>query len=493
MDPRTPVLVGVGTVLQREDDPARAQEAVSLMVAAARLAADDSRAPALLDRVDLVAVPRGIWSYADPARLVAADIGATARSLVAEIGILQQSVISHACLEIAAGRSETVLVCGGEAKHRALQAMLAGGAAPEREDAGAVPDLALRPAGDILAPVEISRHLAVPAHQYAVIESALRHAAGRTPEAHGRHLGALWGRFARVAAANPDAWDRSAPGDEAIVRPAGRNRVVAAPYTRLLCSQWNVDQAAALLLTTVERASSAGVPRERWVFPLASVESNHMLPLTARAELHRWPAFRIAARRLAELADGGDRGAAGAGTDGGPVDLYSCFPAAVQVQADELGLAHEAPLTVTGGMTFAGGPLNSYVLQSTATMARVLRERPGERGLVTCVSGMLTKPALALWSTEPREGGFVRDDVGARAASATGQRPIDDAATGRATVVGATSLPEGGELARAVAIVEFDDGRRSIAVAEDPDLARAWAEQDAVGSAVRVSAPGRLA
>ncbi|MFM8409130.1 MAG: acetyl-CoA acetyltransferase [Alphaproteobacteria bacterium] len=487
MDPRTPVLVGIGTVLQREEDPAASLEAIDLVVAAARRAGEDAGAPGLLARVDLVAVPRGVWSYADPGRMVADALGARARSLVAEIGVLQQSVISRACRDLAEGRSEVALVCGGEAKHRSLRAMQSGTSAPERESGATLPDESMQADGDVLHPVEISRHLAVPAHQYAVIESALRHAASRSPASHRAHLGELWHRFAQVAAGSPDAWERSAPAAAEIAAPGGRNRLVAAPYTRMLCSQWNVDQAAALLLTTFERARAADVPRDRMVFPLAAVESNLMVPLVARAELHRWPAFREAARRLAELVP--PTAPAGLADER---DLYSCFPAAVQVQASELGLPLDAPLTVTGGMTFGGGPLNSFVLQSTAAMARRLRDRPGARGLVTCVSGMLTKPALALWSTEPRDAGFACDDVTVAARAATATLAVDPEAVGSGTVVGATALPEGGELARAVAIVELDDGRRTVASAEDAQLARSFAEEEPVGSRVRVGEPGRL-
>ena len=487
MNPRTPVLVGVGTVRQREDDPSAALEAIDLVVAAARRAGDDAAAPGLLSRVDLIAIPRGVWSYADPGRMVAEAIGAAARSVVAEIGVLQQSVISRACLDLASGRAEVALVCGGEAKYRALRAMQSGTTAPERESGPSVPAESMQADGDVLHLVEIARHLAVPAHQYATIESALRHAAGRSPSAHRAHLGSLQERFARVAAGAPDAWDRSAPAAAEIATPGGRNREVAAPYTRMLCSQWNVDQAAALLLTTFERARSAGVPRDRMVFPLAAVESNLMVPLVARAELHRWPAFREAVRCLAEIAPGSSP----PGHDG-PVDLYSCFPAAVQVQAAELGLPLDAELTTTGGMTFGGGPLNSFVLQSTAATARRLRERPGDRGLVTCVSGMLTKPGLALWSTEPRDGGFAFADATAAARVTTETRPVDADAVGIGRVVGATALPESGVLARAVAIVELDDGRRTVASADDAVLARAFADEETVGTRIRVGEPGRL-
>ena len=77
-----------------------------------------------------------------------------------------------------------------------------------------------------------------------------------------------------------------------------------------------------------------------------------MLPMPMRRDLHRWPAFALAAEALFETG----RSVA----DVGPVDLYSCFPAAVQTGALELGLPLDRPLTVTGGMTFGGGPLNNY-------------------------------------------------------------------------------------------------------------------------------------
>ncbi|MGZ4683626.1 MAG: acetyl-CoA acetyltransferase, partial [Acidimicrobiales bacterium] len=172
-------------------------------------------------------------------------------------------------------------------------------------------------------------------------------------------------------------------------------------------------------------------------------------------------------------------------------DIYSCFPAAVQVQARELGLSLERPLTVTGGMTFAGGPLNSYVLHSTAAMADVLRADAGSVGLVTSVSGMLTKPGVALWSTEPGPG-FRAADVTDEALDTTETRPLDPDATGAGRIVAHTVVHERGIPARLVALVEMDDGRRTVAVDPDPDRAAESADLDLVGHAVRLPAPGTL-
>ncbi len=83
------------------------------------------------------------------------------------------------------------------------------------------------------------------------------------------------------------------------------------------------------------------------------------------------------------------------------LELYSCFPAAVRVQQRALGLDPVGTPTVTGGMAFAGGPFNNFVLQSTAAMAHVLRDEPGALGAVTTVSGLLTKPGIGVWSATP--------------------------------------------------------------------------------------------
>ena len=495
IDPRTPVLVGVGSITQRDDDrdPADLLEPVELMVAAVRAAAADADAPGLLAEVELITVPKGIWGYEDPGRFVAEQIGAatTTRTVLAEVGILQQTLIDQACAAIAAGDLQVAVVCGGEARNRAVRAARAGIEATEVAAPGPPDDLQL-PAGEIITAVEIERDLAVPAHQYALVESVLRHVDGLSASQQRARLGSLWGGFARVAAANPGAWDRSGPGPADIATASAGNRMIASPYTKRLCSQWNVDQGAALLLTSVAAAERAGVPRDRWVFPVAAAGSQTMIPLPCRASIERSPATAAVGEHVLELA-GIDLDAVA------HLDIYSCFPAAVQVQARELGLPIEGPvdgsidrpLTVTGGMTFAGGPLNSYVLHSTAAMADVLRADAGALGLVTSVSGMLTKPGMALWSTEPGDG-FRLGDATDRARADTETRPLDPEATGEGRVVAHTVVHERGVPARLVALVETTDGRRTVAVDADAGRAAEAVEQDLVDQTVLVPRPGVL-
>ena len=478
---REPVLVGVGAVSQREEDPERALEPAELMAEALRRAGDDAGSRDLLRRADAIYVPRGFWRYGDPGRLVATAVGAdAARSVLVEIGVLQTTLFGHAARAIARGEAEVVLVTGGEAKHRMQQAQRAGREARETAQAGAKPDLVLRPADDIIHPLEIEHGLVMAVRQYAVMESALRHAQKQPLAEHRRRVAVLWERFNRVARGNPDAWSPEPVTADEIATPSPRNPMQAFPYTRLHCSQWNVDQAAGLIFCSAARARAAGIPEHRWIHPRAVAESNHMLPLLERRELHRSPGFAKAGARALE--------AAGLSlADLTHVELYSCFPVAVRIQALELGLREDRPLTVTGGMTFAGGPLNNFVLQAAVRMAGLLREQGGH-GLLDAVSGLMTKQGVSLWSTSPAPGGFRYDDVSEQVARAIPRAPVATRAEGLARVAGYTVLfGRDGEPERAAAYCDMADGSRTIAVSRDAEWLRELQATEGCGESVRVA------
>jgi acetyl-CoA C-acetyltransferase len=481
-DPRAPAIVGVGAVTQHGSGPTDGLDAFELMEAATERAGDDCGNAAALRAVDLVLASRGIWNYRDPGRAIAARFGATdVRSVVGEIGILQQTLLTRAADAIARGDADVVLVCGTEAKHRSLLAQKAGVVLDDPDPSTAEPDEVLRPVGDILTRTEIERELAVPAHQYASIESAIAHVDGRTPVEQRAHAAALWARFASVAATNPDAWDRSSPTAETIATPGPGNRAIATPYTKLLCSQWNVDQAVGILLMAEAKADALGIARDRRVFAHAAAESNQMVPVPLRADIHRWPAFDAVVEAL---------GLTGAGADvPAIVELYSCFPAAVQVQARSLGLALDLPLTVSGGMTFGGGPLNHAALQATAPFVRRLRDVSGERGLLTAVSGMVTKPGASLWSATPPAERFHAADVTATATARTGVRELVPDAVGPATVAAYTVVYDGGAPARAIAVLDVA-GSRTVARTGDSDVVLDMTTTDWVGRAVDIVSPG---
>lgn len=163
------------------------------------------------------------------------------------------------------------------------------------------------------------------------------------------------------------------------------------------------------------------------------------------------------------------------------VELYSCYPAAVRVQQAELGLAPAAPATITGGMTFAGGPFNNFVFQATAAMVSRLRADPGAMGLVTAVSGLLTKPGLAVWSTAAPTAPVLLADLVDEATAETPVAPLDENPVGSGTIATYTVAGE-----RIAAIVDLDSGSRAVAALDDPGAAAEACRHDLIGTRVGV-------
>lgn len=482
LDPRTPVLVGVGAITQRCEDPREAREPVELMIAALERAADDAGNRALLRQAKSIRIPRGFWDYADAGRIIAQRFGATeARTQVLELGILQTTPFGLAAEAIASGAEDIVLVTGAEAKYRALRAQVLGVDVPFTVQSGVEPDNVLKPERELWNAMEADFGLMLPVNQYALMETALRHAEGMSIAAHRRDVARVWADFSRVGAANPDAWNRDGATIDELLGGSRSNRMLAFPYAKLHNSQWNVDQAAGLILCSVAAARAAGIPEDKWVFPLVVADANRMTPLSERAEMHRSYGFRAAGQQA--LAHAGLSIA-----DVAHLELYSCFPVAVRVQARELAVPAERPLTVTGGMPFAGGPLNNFVLQALVRMAQVLRADRGSVGMATAVSGMLTKQGVSLWSSAPPASAFKHIDATAQVVREMQTVTIDPDYSGRATIATYTVLYAGDAPIRAVAICDTLEGKRTIAATQDAALCAAMTTEEHCGRSVRIDA-----
>ena len=338
-------------------------------------------------------------------------------------------------------------------------------------------------------PAELRIHLDRPAYVYPMFEQAVRIAAGETPDEHRRRIGELWSQFSAVAATNPHAWSREALTAEQIWRAAPGNRMISWPYTKLMNSNNMVDQGAVLILASAEKAQYLQIPTERWVFPYAGADSHDTYAIGERAEFFSSPAIRIAGNRALELA-GADIG------DIELIDVYSCFPSAVQVAASELGLPTGdpgRPLTVTGGLTFAGGPWNNYVTHSIATMAEQLVATPGQRGLITANGGYLTKHSFGVYGTQPPEHEFRWEDV----QPAVDREPTRTALvdwTGVGTVEAwTTPVDRDGRAERAFLAVRTSRdaaAARVLVVITDAAEAEATVAADIAGAAVRVHPDG---
>jgi len=500
VDPRTPVLVGVGQVVERPHPAtpiAERPEPVDLMARALEAAADDCGPRAagrrLLERAGSLRVIFPLsWRYVNPGALVAERLGIAPGELAVTVigGNNPQTVMSATATAIAGGALDVALVTGAEC----IATRLAARRDPDRPvlawttQTDATPDPVVL--GTDRAPVtevEAARGLDRPLRVFPLFENARRAAASEGIEEHQEKVSALWARFSEVAATNPYAWSREARTAEQIRTPGPGNRMVAFPYPKLMNANDRVDLGAALVLCSVAAARAAGVPEDRWVFPVSGADAHDHWFLSHRADLCSSPALGLAGRQALELA--------GMGIDDvAHLDLYSCFPCAVQIAAAELGLPLDdpaRPLTVTGGLTFAGGPGNNYVSHSIAAMATRLRAEPGSVGLVTGLGWYVTKHAVGLWSTSPPAGGFRYGSPQAEVDALPQRTPASDH-EGDATVETYTVVHDGdGQPELGILALLTPDGRRAWGNVTDSDALAGLMEREGCGRSARLGADGR--
>jgi acetyl-CoA C-acetyltransferase len=414
----TPVLVGAGQFTSRAKPENSPSPLELLKIVAERAVSDAGLSGSVLAELDALAViafsidaPGGLSKLplprlANPPASLARAVGASPGwSVYTETGgNSPQQAVNVVCERIAKGKAELALVTGAEFLG-SLMKRLKGGLGFEGwgDDITEAPERIGDPRPGV-TPQEAAHGLGYPVNTYPLFENALRARDGRSIEDHQKRLGALFSPFSKVAAANPEAWFPVERSAEDLITVTDRNRMISFPYPKYLNAIMEVDQSAAVLIASVRKARELGVPEDRWVYLHGCADAADLWYPLERQDFHSSPAIRLT----------GERALAMAGIDLADIDiidLYSCFPSAVQVAAEELGLALDDPrgLTVTGGLPYFGGPGNNYALHSIAEMMGRLRAKPGAYGLCTANGWFLTKQSTGIYSTRPVEGDWVRE------------------------------------------------------------------------------------
>lgn len=492
IDPRTPVVIGVGQFLHRAEGLDDALEPAALMTAAIEAAATDAGLTGV-PRVDSIRVVGLLsWRYGNPAWAVAQRLGQEPRQLAVSTmgGNSPQTLLNATCRDITAGDLDIAILTGGESWRTRMRARKAGveltwPKAPET----ATPDL-IGSELEMNLQAEIDRGIYMPVQVYPMFETAVRAASGVSPEEHIVRVSELWARFSATAADNPHAWIRTAMTAEEIRTPGPRNRMIGFPYTKVMNSNNDVDMGAALLVCAAGTARALGVPEDRWVFPHAGTDCHEHPAVSHRDTFAATPAIELGGAMALELA--------GTSIDEvALVDLYSCFPSAVQLGARSLGLDPydpARPLTLTGGLSFAGGPWNNYPMHAIATMVGELRERPGEIGLVWANGGYATKHSFGVYSTDPPEAGFRHGSPQAQV-DALPRRELasPEEAAGPATVEAYTVMHDrDGAPELSIAACLLADGRRAWGTSDDPDVHAAFMDGEWVGRPITLSPTATL-
>ncbi|MBI3784329.1 MAG: acetyl-CoA acetyltransferase [Deltaproteobacteria bacterium] len=491
LDERTPILVGAGQLTQRDVEPSAAKEPLAMMETAALEGARDAGLPGrTLAQLDHVAVANILaWSHSNAPGHLAQRLGARPRRLIYTTvgGNTPQWLVNETAEQIAAGRVRFALLAGAESVYTLARA---------RRAHAALQWTTGEPADQIEATVigsdqpgtndyEMAHGLTVPTTIYPLFENALRAHYGLSLAEHRRRLGELCHGFSKVAAENPYAWFREERSAAEITTVTPQNRMIGFPYPKYMNAILDVDQSAAVLMTSVGAAKEMGIPPSKWVYLLGCGDVHDIWYVSERAHFYSSPAIRAAGRRALEQADLAIR-------DIDHLDLYSCFPSAVQIARDmlEIALDDPRPLTVTGGLPYHGGPGNNYVMHAIATMMRRLREQPGSKGLVTGLGWYVTKHSVGIYGTEPPQAPFSRRDPGLDQATIDqGPRAaVVEEANGRGTVETYTVLHDReGAPMRGIIVGRLDDGRRFLAnTAGDRDVLEGLEGHEAIGRTGRV-------
>jgi acetyl-CoA C-acetyltransferase len=494
LDPRTPVIVGVGQAAERIDDPYyRAMSGVELAAAGARAALDDCGADVVkvAASIDTVAGVRQfeISGPANPLlgksnnypRSVANRIGADPARAILEVvgGQGPQHLITELAGQIAAGRSEVALIFGSDAT--STTRYFAG--ADNGPDFSETVDGSLEDRGHGLEKL-VSRYtiihgLTSAPIQYALLENARRAGTGLGPTEYLRRMGELFAPLSKVAVDNPFAAAPAERSVDELITVTESNRMIAEPYPRLLVARDQVNQGAAALVMSVETARRLGVPEDNWVYlhGHADMEEQQLLQ---RPDLGHSPAAVTAVREALAVA--------GIGIDDvATFDLYSCFPVPVFNICDGMGIAPDDPrgLTMTGGLPFFGGAGNNYSMHAVAETVARMRSTPGQFGLVGANGGILSKYSVGLYSTTPAPW---KPDSSAQQQAQVADWPtqsVTENADGPATVETYTVRRDSGRLT-GIIIGRLADDSRFLATTEDEELIALLTDGDPIGSTVAV-------
>jgi acetyl-CoA C-acetyltransferase len=502
IDDRTPVLIGVGQFAERPDDADYlGLSAVDLAARAAMAAIEDSEGAfdVVVSMIDTVAGIRQFENSGPAAvaqlgrssnypRSVGARLGANPTDAILDIagGQGPQHLLTELAGDIAAGRRNVVLVVGSEAISTTRKLAGTEGAPDFTETIeGSLDDRGFGRKG-LMSRYLMSHQLREPSTQYALFENARRARLGQNRSEYAASMGSLFEPFNRLGSENPYAAAPTLRSAAELTTPTPRNRMIVDPYPRYVISHDQVNQGAAVLLTSIAAAREIGVPSDKWVY-LAGHADLRERDLLDRADLSRSPAsvmavdhaLSVAGITMAELAT---------------IDLYSCFPIAVFNICDGTGLRDDDPrgLTVTGGLPFFGGAGNNYSMHAVAETVKLARESPGTYGLVGANGGYLSKYSVGIYTTTPTA--WRSDDSASLQAEIDSWEPTSLArrADGWSRIETATVTYDRDGSPREGIVVGRDHlDRRFLALAVGDDLIKLLAEGNPIGTPVYARSFGK--
>ncbi len=403
ISPQTPVIIGVAQFTQHWQEGQMPLEPLRMIEKAVCQACEDTAAKDVLAQIDGIFVTNIFgYQYADaPTQLAEMlsipDVKVKEFSSIG--GNTPQATVNRVCHDLQAGKLKMALLVGGEANYSLAKLM----------KSGAKTDWTPQKAPQYISGenklgttnLENNYELFLLTNAYPIFETALRHQIGNSPAEHHAHLGRLYAPFAKIAEKNTFAWQQTAYSPEEITTASPENRTIAYPYTKRMCANNQVDQAAALILTTQAVADELQIPQAKRVYPTGGADLNDIWDFACRPDLTQSEAIAHCTKITLEQAKLKL-------TDIQAFDLYSCFPVAVQVAQKEVGIlpTDTRTMTITGGLAYFGGAWNNYAMHAIAQAVVNIREKP-QHILLNALGWYITKHAIGIYSPLPTGKGWI--------------------------------------------------------------------------------------
>ncbi|HLG84801.1 MAG TPA: acetyl-CoA acetyltransferase [Bradyrhizobium sp.] len=463
---RIPVIVGIGEIVDRPKEIADGLEPLTLLEQALLRAEHNAGAKLLHELGSLDVVNFLSWRYRDPEKLLAGRLGvAPAHCYYGPVGGESPiRYIHEAAQRIARGECSVAAICGAEAQSTATKAERAGITLPWTPFAHDVPEP--KRGAAFQKPLAVKLGVFRPVSVYPFYEVASSAHWGQTPREALAESGTLWSRYSDAAAENPNAWLKRHFAPEEITTPTADNRPIAWPYTKLMVANPMVNMGGAVLLTSLARARAAGISEDRLIYPLGGASAEEPRDYLLRDQFCESHPQNAVLNAVMDMV-GGD------GRVFDAIELYSCFPCVPKMARRTLKLGPDVKPTVTGGLTFFGAPLNTYMTHAACAMVRTMREG-AKLGLLYGQGGFVTKHhALVLSRQAPREALAQETSVQAVADRNKGVVPdFVDQASGRGKVESFTVLyGRNGEVEHGVAMLRTEAGHRTLARVPAQDTA----------------------
>jgi acetyl-CoA C-acetyltransferase len=482
-DKNNPVIIGAAQFTQRKNTP-QPLDSLSLMVKTGQKAIEDIHTKEITEFIDAVyMVNISSWSYEDAPGELSKKLNITPKEKVylPDGGQSPQMLVNRAAEAITSGKHRAVLITGGEAAYSIRKRFKEEPPEywPKKEDPKYMNGKSWK-----LAPITLKYQLYIPTNNYAIFETALRASSGRNIEEHERYMGKLFEHFSKIASKNPYSWTQKQYCAEEIITPSPENRRVVYPYTKRMCANNLVDQAATIIVTSEKIAESLNIDKKKWIYIMGGATLRNIGEIYQRPQLYDSPAIRKGYPLALEQA-----GLKLSDID--KFDLYSCFPSIVEIMMNELGIKEDDPrdLTLTGGLPFFGTPLSNYSLHAIINTVESIRADPALKVMIIANGGFNTKQSIGIYGTEPPMIQWgVRDDskVQESILNEILPEPVEEA-YGKLTVVGYSfHYDRSGQPKRGIVIGNLENGRRTLAFVIQPELLLTLETQEIVGKTCRV-------